>query len=169
MGSPCSPTVQWSDMSGVSLPVTRPPGRALIVGQPAFRSGPASALQRRGYVCTEVDEPYDAMVQLCRRPLFYSAVILSLNSLYGRNWRSFPASRGGFRTWTSGYRTQTADKRPWRRRCDSGRMDCYPRTACTASPGLDREANRPQQHMEIFSRLSGRRPGRRRCRAAAAC
>jgi len=39
-------------------------------------------LQRRGYVCTEVDEPYDAMVQLCRRPLFYSAVILSLNSLY---------------------------------------------------------------------------------------
>jgi DNA-binding NarL/FixJ family response regulator len=69
-------------MSGVSLPVTRPPGRALIVGQPAFRNNPSSALQRRGYVCTEVDEPYDAMVQLCRRPLFYSAVILSLNSLY---------------------------------------------------------------------------------------
>jgi DNA-binding NarL/FixJ family response regulator len=75
-------TVKWSDMSGVSLPVTRPPGRALLVGQPAFRDGPASALQRRGYVCTEVDEPYDAMVHLCRRPLFYSAVILSLNSLY---------------------------------------------------------------------------------------
>src|ERR1700678_1855391 len=69
-------------MSGVSLPVTRPPGRALLVGQPAFRDGPASALQRRGYVCTEVDEPYDAMVHLCRRPLFYSAIILSLNSLY---------------------------------------------------------------------------------------
>jgi DNA-binding NarL/FixJ family response regulator len=31
---------------------------------------------------SEVDEPYDAMVQLCRRPLFYSALILSLNSLY---------------------------------------------------------------------------------------
>jgi hypothetical protein len=41
-----------------------------------------AALQKRGYVCTEVDEPYDAMVQLCRRPLFYAAVILSLNSLY---------------------------------------------------------------------------------------
>jgi DNA-binding NarL/FixJ family response regulator len=54
----------------------------LIVGQPAFRTAPATALKREGYVCTEVDEPYDAMVQLCRRPLFYSAVILSLNSLY---------------------------------------------------------------------------------------
>jgi DNA-binding NarL/FixJ family response regulator len=40
------------------------------------------ALTRQGYVCTEVDEPYDAMVTLCRRPLFYSAVIFSLNSLY---------------------------------------------------------------------------------------
>jgi hypothetical protein len=69
-------------MSGVSLPVTRPPGRALIVGQPALRIAPTIALQKQGYVCTEVDEPYDAMVTLCRRPLFYSAVILSLNSLY---------------------------------------------------------------------------------------
>jgi hypothetical protein len=40
------------------------------------------ALTKQGYVCTEVDEPYDAMVTLCRRPLFYSAVIFSLNSLY---------------------------------------------------------------------------------------
>ncbi len=69
-------------MSGVSLPVTRPPGRALVVGQPAYRGAPVAALHKRGYVCTEMDEPYDAMVQLCRRPLFYSAVILSLNSLY---------------------------------------------------------------------------------------
>jgi hypothetical protein len=69
-------------MSGVSLPVTRPPGRALIVGQPAFRAAPEMALRNRGYLCTEVDEPYDAMVHLCRRPLFYSAIIFSLNSLY---------------------------------------------------------------------------------------
>jgi hypothetical protein len=68
--------------SGVSLPVTRPPGRALIVGQPALRIAPTMALNKQGYVCTEVDEPYDAMVTLCRRPLFYSAVIFSLNSLY---------------------------------------------------------------------------------------
>jgi hypothetical protein len=61
---------------------SRSPGRALIVGRPPFRIGPAAALQYRGYVCTEVDEPYEAMVHLCRRPLFYSAIILSLNSLY---------------------------------------------------------------------------------------
>jgi hypothetical protein len=35
-----------------------------------------------GFACTEVDEPYDGMLHLCRRPLFYSALILSLNSLY---------------------------------------------------------------------------------------
>ncbi|MGD0462020.1 MAG: hypothetical protein ABSB74_05995 [Tepidisphaeraceae bacterium] len=40
------------------------------------------ALQKQGYLCTEVDDPYDAMVTLCRKPLFYSAVIFSLNSLY---------------------------------------------------------------------------------------
>jgi len=59
-----------------------PAGRALIVGQPAFRGNPASALNRHGYSCTEVNEPYEAMVHLCKRPLFYSDIILSLNSLY---------------------------------------------------------------------------------------
>lgn len=69
-------------MSGVSVPVTRPTGRALIVGQVACRAVPAATLQRLGFACSEVDHPYDAMVQLSRRPLFYSAMILSLNSLY---------------------------------------------------------------------------------------
>jgi hypothetical protein len=35
-----------------------------------------------GFACTEVDDPYEAMVHLCRRPLFYSTVILSLNSFF---------------------------------------------------------------------------------------
>lgn len=69
-------------MSGVSLPVTRPTGRALIVGLPACRVAPMSALQRQGFICIEIDHPYDAMLQLCRRPLFHSALILSLHSLY---------------------------------------------------------------------------------------
>ena len=69
-------------MSGVSVPVTRPTGRALIVGQVACRAAPAATLQRLGFACSEVDHPYEAMVQLSRRPLFYSAMILSLNSLY---------------------------------------------------------------------------------------
>jgi hypothetical protein len=69
-------------MSGDNPTSSRSPGRALIVGRPPFRGGPAAALHRRGYLCTEVDEPYQAMVNLCQRPLFYSAIILSLNSLY---------------------------------------------------------------------------------------
>jgi hypothetical protein len=69
-------------MVGASDQSSRPQGRALVVGQPAFRAGPVAALHRRGYSTTEVDEPYQAMVQLCKRPLFYSAVVLSLNSLY---------------------------------------------------------------------------------------
>jgi hypothetical protein len=69
-------------MSGDNPTPSRSPGRALIVGRPPFRGGPAAALHRRGYLCTEFDEPYEAMVNLCKRPLFYSAIILSLNSLY---------------------------------------------------------------------------------------
>jgi hypothetical protein len=69
-------------MSGVSLPVTRPTGRAIVVGHPTCRTAPSAALHRLGFVCTESDHPYDAMLQLCRRPLFYSAMILCLHSLY---------------------------------------------------------------------------------------
>lgn len=69
-------------MSGVSLPVTRPVGRALIVGNPACRSQPATVLQRLGFQCAEVDDPYSAMIEICRRPLVYRALILSLSGLF---------------------------------------------------------------------------------------
>src|SRR5580700_1899479 len=67
---------------GAGVENSRPSGRALIVGQPAYRPAPLQSLHRRGYSCTEVDDPYEAMVYLCKRPLFYSTLILSLNSLY---------------------------------------------------------------------------------------
>jgi hypothetical protein len=69
-------------MSGADSEPSPSSGRALIVGQPAYRGAPASSLQRRGFSCTEVDDPYEAMVNLCKRPLFYSTLVLSLNSLY---------------------------------------------------------------------------------------
>jgi DNA-binding NarL/FixJ family response regulator len=69
-------------MSAVSLPVTRPIGRALIVASPSSRQQPAASLQRLGYTCVEVDDPYAAILELCRRPLVYRAIILSLTSLY---------------------------------------------------------------------------------------
>ena len=69
-------------MSAVSLPVTRPIGRALIVASPASRAQPAAVLQQLGYTCVESDDPYTAMLEICRRPLVYRAIILSLTSLY---------------------------------------------------------------------------------------
>lgn len=69
-------------MSGVSLPVTRPSGRALLVSNPASRAQTLDSLERLGYGCSEADDPYAAMADLCRRPLAYQAVILSLSSLY---------------------------------------------------------------------------------------
>lgn len=69
-------------MSGVSLPVTRPNGRALLIGNAVARPQVAEGLVRLGYTCGEADDPYIGMAELCRRPLAYQAVILSLASLY---------------------------------------------------------------------------------------
>src|ERR1700722_11267975 len=69
-------------MSAVSLPVTRPIGRALVIAAPTSRQQPLGVLQRLGYSCAEVDDAYTAMLELCRKPLVYRAVIVSLASLY---------------------------------------------------------------------------------------
>jgi len=72
----------WSGMSGVSLPVTRPIGRALVVANPSSRSQPLAALQRLGYSCAEADDPYAGMLELCRNSLAYRALVVSLASLF---------------------------------------------------------------------------------------
>ena len=69
-------------MTGVSMPVTRPTGRALIIGSPSCRTAPLNTLQRLGFTCAEIDDPYAAMAEICRRPLVYRAIILSLVSMY---------------------------------------------------------------------------------------
>ena len=69
-------------MSGVSLPVNRTHGRALIVASAATQAQPIAVLQRLGFECAPVADPYAAMIELCRRPLVYRAVVLSLQSLY---------------------------------------------------------------------------------------
>jgi len=69
-------------MSGVSLPVTRPAGRALIVGGEASRAEPANLLRQQGFVCEEADDPYAAMVALCQPGSTYKALVLSLTGLY---------------------------------------------------------------------------------------
>ena len=69
-------------MSGVSFPVKRPVGRALVVGTSSSRSQPLAAMQSLGYTCAEVDDPYAAAAELLKRPLVYRAIVLSLTSLY---------------------------------------------------------------------------------------
>jgi len=69
-------------MSGVSFPVTRPIGRALVVANSSSRAGLVSALTKLGFECGESDDPYTAVLELCRRRLAYRALILSLGSLY---------------------------------------------------------------------------------------
>lgn len=69
-------------MSSVSMPVTRPIGRALVVAGASSRSQPLNIMQRLGYTCAEVDNPYAAMLELCRKPAGFQSVILSLASLF---------------------------------------------------------------------------------------
>src|ERR1700710_949751 len=83
-------------MSSVSLPVTRPVGRALLVGSPPCRVQPLVTLQGLGFACAEADDPYAAMRELCRRPLIYRALILSLSSLYREELQFISAVRRRF-------------------------------------------------------------------------
>jgi hypothetical protein len=83
-------------MSGVSLPVTRPSGRALVVGNPASRADAADTLQRMGYGCADMDDPYAAMAELCRRPLVYRALVLSLAGLHREELSVIPAVKRRF-------------------------------------------------------------------------
>jgi hypothetical protein len=69
-------------MAGVSFPVKRPIGRALIVGMGSSRSQPLAAMQRLEFTCAEAEDPYAAAIELFRRPLVYRALVFSLTSLY---------------------------------------------------------------------------------------
>jgi hypothetical protein len=69
-------------MSAVSLPVSRPAGKAMVIAGASSRQQPVLSLERLGYSCAEADDPYSAMIELCRKPLAYRAVILGLNSLF---------------------------------------------------------------------------------------
>jgi hypothetical protein len=69
-------------MSGVSFPVTRQVGRALVVANSTSRPSLITALTKLGFECGECDDPYTATLELCRRRLVYRALILSLSSLY---------------------------------------------------------------------------------------
>jgi len=83
-------------MSGVSLPVTRPSGRALVVANPAARAQPTQAMASLGFDCAQVDDPYAAMSELCGKPLVYRALVLSLASLYREELQLIPTVKRRF-------------------------------------------------------------------------
>jgi hypothetical protein len=63
----------------------------LLVSNPAARADVRATLDRLGYGCAETDDPYSAMAELCRRPLVYRAVILSLAGSYREELSIIPA------------------------------------------------------------------------------
>ena len=72
----------WSGMAGVSLPVTRPAGRALVVAHPTGRAQPVEAMNAIGFDCAAVDDPYTAMSEIAARPMVYRALVLGLAGMY---------------------------------------------------------------------------------------
>jgi hypothetical protein len=60
----------------------KPAGHAMVVCGDASRDRPAELLRELGYEIDHQDDPYAAMLELCRRPLVFRAVVLSLQSLY---------------------------------------------------------------------------------------
>ena len=83
-------------MSGMTLPVQRPTGRALLVAGAGNRAKPLEILRDLGFDSAEFDDPYSAMTELCRRPLVYRAIILSLAGLYREELSIIPAIKSRF-------------------------------------------------------------------------
>ena len=69
-------------MPGVKLSVTRPTGRALLIGNESCRSESLHLLERLGFQCAYTEDPYSAMVELVRQSQVYDAIVVSLNSFY---------------------------------------------------------------------------------------
>ena len=95
-GVPAWMNQKWSKMSGVSLPVTRPVGHALLVGSATSRVQPKTTLGELGYSCVEAEDPYAGMAELCRRPLQYRALIVSVSSLYREELQMIRAAKRRF-------------------------------------------------------------------------
>jgi DNA-binding NarL/FixJ family response regulator len=68
----------------------------LLVGGTSTGSEPAMTLQRLGYACVELNDPYTAMATLAAQPLGYSALVLSLSNLFGDELKMISAVKHRF-------------------------------------------------------------------------
>ncbi len=85
-------------MSGLTVPVTRLAGRAIVVGSAQCRSLPCQVLARMACPLMEVEDPYAAMLELYRRPASYRALVLSLRSIYREELAIIQAAKRRFPT-----------------------------------------------------------------------
>jgi len=69
-------------MSVVSLPVTRPAGRMLVIANPAMQAQPLQILEKLGFEPQTVMDPYSAMAELLAPKADYRGIVLSLQSIY---------------------------------------------------------------------------------------
>jgi hypothetical protein len=83
-------------MSAISLPVSRPQGQALIVGQHANCIVPQSIMRQLGVECSQAADAYEAMSLICRQPTVFSTVVLSLHSLYREELQIIASIRNRF-------------------------------------------------------------------------
>lgn len=83
-------------MSVSANPTTRSFGHALLVAPPQGRSALVALVSRFGFECAQVDDPYAAMSELCRRPLVYRALIVGLQGLYREELSLISAARQRF-------------------------------------------------------------------------
>src|SRR4051812_9141783 len=77
-----APSQSRDRMSSVSLPVTRPAGRALLIGGASARAQAAEVLARLGFEHADRDDPYAAMADLAAAPNEFAAVVVGLQGLY---------------------------------------------------------------------------------------
>lgn len=68
----------------------------LIVAGEGGREQCHLTLSTLGLQSTDADDPYAALAEICRRPLVYRAVVLSLASLYREELAIIPALRSRF-------------------------------------------------------------------------
>jgi hypothetical protein len=60
----------------------KPAGRALVVAAQDASDGSRDVLAGLGYEVDRREDPYAAMLELCRRPLVFRVAVLSLQGLY---------------------------------------------------------------------------------------
>ncbi|HTW94533.1 MAG TPA: hypothetical protein VMD30_07060 [Tepidisphaeraceae bacterium] len=83
-------------MSAVSLPVTRPTGRGLLIGRPGSRQGCVAAIARLGFTLEERDDPYAAMAEIARHASKYSAVFMMLGGMFNQELSIISAIKSRF-------------------------------------------------------------------------